>query len=206
MEEDLGEADLMFTDQILRGTLQDTLGPEVQPDGPFWDYCLRRTMGLGGPSPDTIDCRLRVCCPVVAIGAPAGTYLPRVGDVLGTEVLLPSHAAVAGAVGAIVSGVVERCEILIKPVAATHYLVVLPDKKEILEDLEAAVELAVTEGRRVAAARARRAGAYQVHLEVSRRDRRAAAAYNEEQDVYLETVITVTATGRPTPRSETDSC
>lgn len=49
--------------------------------------------------------RVGLSAPLIALGASAGTYYPSVGQLLGAEVIVPEHAAVANAIGAVVGRV-----------------------------------------------------------------------------------------------------
>ncbi len=46
--------------------------------------------------------------PVIGLGASASTYYPAVGTQLGCEMILPRHAGVANAIGAVVGRVTLR--------------------------------------------------------------------------------------------------
>ena len=51
--------------------------------------------------------------PLVGLGAPAATYYPAIGELLGTEVTVPPDADVANAIGAVVGKVRVRHEVLV---------------------------------------------------------------------------------------------
>jgi N-methylhydantoinase A/oxoprolinase/acetone carboxylase beta subunit len=51
--------------------------------------------------------------PLIGLGAPAGTYYPAVGELLGCPVEVPEHAGVANAIGAVVGKVRVRAEIMV---------------------------------------------------------------------------------------------
>jgi hypothetical protein len=50
----------------------------------------------------------RINVPVIGLGASASTYYQAVGNRLGCEMILPSHAGVANAIGAVVGQVTMR--------------------------------------------------------------------------------------------------
>ncbi len=58
--------------------------------------------------------------PVVAIGAPVRAYLPEVGILLKTEIIIPEHSEVASAVGAAMGKVAEKITAIIKPGYKVH--------------------------------------------------------------------------------------
>ena len=51
--------------------------------------------------------------PLVGLGAPAATYYPAIGELLGTEITVPADADVANAIGAVVADVRVRHEVLV---------------------------------------------------------------------------------------------
>ncbi|MFW6049222.1 MAG: hypothetical protein ACOC88_03510, partial [Candidatus Bipolaricaulota bacterium] len=91
------------------------------------------------------------------IGAPAGSFLPQVADLLGTEFVRVENYSVGNAVGAIAGEVVRRFDVLVIEDAATdQFIVFLPDDREVIdvddedEAMENAREMAVAEGKRLA--------------------------------------------------------
>jgi N-methylhydantoinase A/oxoprolinase/acetone carboxylase beta subunit len=56
------------------------------------------------PSP-VVSVRVDLAVPLIALGASAGVYYPRIAGRLGTEVVVPTHADVANAIGAVVGRV-----------------------------------------------------------------------------------------------------
>jgi N-methylhydantoinase A/oxoprolinase/acetone carboxylase beta subunit len=69
---------------------------------------------LDGKSP-FLGCRISLKTPLVGIGAPAKAYMPLVAEMLGTELILPEHYAVANAVGTVVGNILLRDEADIFP-------------------------------------------------------------------------------------------
>jgi N-methylhydantoinase A/oxoprolinase/acetone carboxylase beta subunit len=141
--------------------------------------------------------------PVVAIGAPVQAYMPRVAEMLHTRLLIPAHAEVANAVGAVVGGVVQRQQVLISPLDGGGTLRVhLPEAVHDSDDLEQAVAYAQEKMTPWMEERARQAGALQVEVQMSRQDRKAAVRPGWGDQIYLETELTFTAVGRPSPARE----
>jgi N-methylhydantoinase A/oxoprolinase/acetone carboxylase beta subunit len=151
------------------------------------------------PSPTSaLQCTLTVRPAIVAIGAPVRTYFPLVSGLLHNALRIPEHTEVANAVGAVVGSVVNRVYILIVPQEEEGiFRVHLPDQVQDFQELEAAVSFAEDYGRRLASDGARRAGAVDIRLQVDRRDQTATVATGWGEDVYLQTVLEVTAVGRP---------
>lgn len=59
--------------------------------------------------------RISLKLPLIGIGAPAGIFLPRVAELLNTELILPDHYRVANAVGAVAGSVSVSREAWILP-------------------------------------------------------------------------------------------
>lgn len=145
-----------------------------------------------------LQCRLTLKQPLVAIGAPAAAYFPRVSQQLHAEVIIPPHADIANAVGAVVGGIVLRQAISIQPIhEETRYRVFLPTGVQDLETLDQAVQCAREAVSSRLEAQARQAGADQVEIQVSREDRRAPVAGGWGREIFLETILLFTAVGRP---------
>lgn len=53
--------------------------------------------------------------PIIGIGAPVNSWLPRVAEILGTELLLPKNSDVGNAIGAISGSVFKEVSLLIQP-------------------------------------------------------------------------------------------
>ncbi|MFN2289889.1 MAG: hydantoinase/oxoprolinase N-terminal domain-containing protein [Anaerolineae bacterium] len=138
--------------------------------------------------------------PLVAIGAPVEAYMPRVADTLRTRLIIPPHAEVANAVGAVAGSVVQRQRVIIEPVEAEDTLRLhLPQGLSDFHDLEQAVAWAQQQMIPWLEAQARQAGAAQVKVEMTRQDARVAARAGWGDHIYIGTELIFTAVGRPSP-------
>jgi hypothetical protein len=109
-------------------------------------------------------------------------------------VVIPPHADVANAVGAVAGSVTQTVRVLITPVGEQSFRVHLPTGICDYGDLEAAASLATHLASQLAEEQARRAGASGIQLQTERHDRIHRSSRGE---VFLETQITATAIGRP---------
>ncbi len=138
--------------------------------------------------------------PVVAIGAPVEAYMPRVAQRLHTRLIIPPHAEVANAVGAVAGGVVQRYRVLISPIEEGEALRVhLPQGVRDLSSLDEAVAHAEEEMDGWIRSQARQAGAVQVEVQMERQDREALVSSGWGDQIYLGTELTFIAVGRPSP-------
>ncbi|MFP3895758.1 MAG: hydantoinase/oxoprolinase N-terminal domain-containing protein, partial [Anaerolineales bacterium] len=145
-----------------------------------------------------LRCQIMLHSQLVAIGAPVETYFPRVRDLLHGTLHIPDHAEVANALGAVAGSVVSRVHILIVPDEdAGLFRVHFPDGLRDYATLDEALACAETRGRVLALEEARRAGAEDVRVQVERRDQRAPVATGWGEELYLQTLLDVTAVGRP---------
>jgi N-methylhydantoinase A/oxoprolinase/acetone carboxylase beta subunit len=140
--------------------------------------------------------------PLVAIGAPVSSYLPAVAKRLNARLVIPDHAEVRSALGAVVGGVVQSVSVLIRPlVAGSAYRVHLPSEMRQFGQLSAAVACAEAVAREKAEELALRAGAGEAKLHLKREDQVLRDKRGLADEVYLGTEVTATAVGRPRVRT-----
>lgn len=162
------------------------------------DPLLARAL-IDAPDSD-IACRITLKRPVIAIGAPVEAYLPDAAARLHAELVIPPHADVANAVGAIAGGVVVRRRVLIQAledVDQSIFRVSLPDGIKDFDDLDEAVAYARTVMARHLETLAREAGSGHVDVAVVRTDHSVPLGQEGSDALYLSTELHCTATGRP---------
>jgi N-methylhydantoinase A/oxoprolinase/acetone carboxylase beta subunit len=119
--------------------------------------------GTNGASPDFLQFGFRTPAVLVGIGAPIHIFLPDVARALGTRYVVPEHAGVANALGAVVGNVIARCQVEIKPqytvAGIDGYIVFGNQHNTRAADRQAAIEIGVKEAREAAREEARRRGA-----------------------------------------------
>ncbi|HUN72080.1 MAG TPA: hydantoinase/oxoprolinase family protein [Steroidobacteraceae bacterium] len=142
-----------------------------------------------------IDMQPRLVNPLVAIGAPAGAFYPEVAHRLGARLVVPEHAAVCNAVGAVVGVVSETADILVNQPQWKVFRVHDPAGIRDFAEPEAALAAAQAVSRELALAAARRAGAMDPHVETTVIERRAASQSGD--DYLAEATVRSRATGRP---------
>ena len=131
---------------------------------------------------------------VVGLGASAPSYYPAVGKRLGTRMILPEHAGVANAIGAVVGRVTMRQSGTVTSPSEGKYRVHLVEGPRDFGDQDSALSLLESVLREVAQAQAEEAGAQDIQMTVSRDIRTAGV---ESREVFVEATITVEAAGRP---------
>jgi N-methylhydantoinase A/oxoprolinase/acetone carboxylase beta subunit len=149
------------------------------------------------------SCRMHLNKKIIGIGAPVGTYLPKVAERLSTELLLPEHMEVGNAVGAITGSIIENVEILVKPKQGMGVMDDPPcvlhssDEKKEFETLTEAIDYAKKVGAKIATERAISSGAESVEVVVENNEMRAKLGRDWGNDVLLEVKIVATAIGKP---------
>ena len=164
----------------------------IEPGRPLIDEAIA---GPEGRTTDLFTMAIALAGPIVAIGAPAGTYYPAVADRLGTISVVPPFAEVCNAVGAVVGGIVRTAQALITTPEEGRYRVHLPSEVGDFASLEAAAAFALVTLRGVAEAQARQAGAVDLQLKEERRDKIVKGAGGLA--LFIESRVAVTALGRP---------
>jgi N-methylhydantoinase A/oxoprolinase/acetone carboxylase beta subunit len=131
---------------------------------------------------------------VIGLGASASSYYPAVGRRLNTRMILPEHAAVANAIGAVVGQVTFRRSGVVTAPSEGKYRVHLETGPEDFTDPSKAMASLETHLRAGAEDDARAAGAADIVV-VCRSDIKRAQI--ESRDVFIEAILTVEASGRP---------
>lgn len=163
----------LMTDAILGEVVQFLSGREL----PAQDlYSQHQDLGLWffqnsiHPRERHVETVIKLAMPIIGIGAPAAIFLPRVAEVLRTELVLPPHYAVANAVGAVAGSVVATSEAIIyakiRDLNPIGYIAQVGEKHASFQRLEPALEFAREEAKRQAEVQALRAGAFSPHTRV----------------------------------------
>ncbi len=141
-----------------------------------------------------VEVSARLGVPVIGLGASAASYYGAVGERLGTRMVLPEHAGVANAIGAVVGQVSQRVSGTVTSPSEGRFVVHLTEGVQVFSERDTA--LAALEAALVAEAstRAHAAGAEELHVAVSRDIREAEV---EGRAMFIEASVTVTASGRP---------
>ncbi len=89
------------------------------------------------PAHPYLGSQISLKLPIIGLGAPAGIYLPRVAELLHTELVLPPHYEVANAIGAVAGSVMVACEAGLIP-HGTGYLLQTENEKKTFASLDEA--------------------------------------------------------------------
>ena len=139
-----------------------------------------------------LQMQLSIGVPIVGLGASAPAYYGAVGKRLGTKMVLPKHADVANAVGAVVGQVrMQETGTLINDGGFTAYLPSGPQRCADKDSGLAALEQALTD---VAKAKAVAAGVAAPRINVACDMKEAEI---EGHQTFIEATMRVTASGRP---------
>ncbi|NOE33685.1 MULTISPECIES: hydantoinase/oxoprolinase family protein [unclassified Ruegeria] len=131
---------------------------------------------------------------VVGLGASAPSYYPAVGERLHCRMILPEHAGVANAIGAVVGRLTMRRSGTVTSPTEGRYRVHLEDGPQDFAVSEEALDLLERVLKSEAEGAVREAGAEDIRVIV---DRDIKTARVEAKDVFVEAMITVEASGRP---------
>lgn len=166
-------------------------------------YLIRKVLGSVEAADDLqVSFKSSLKYPLVAVGAPVGAYFPALAESLKAELFMPLHADVANAVGTVSGKAVERVSILVKPGEGGGFIVHTPRERLTFMVFEEAIEFACKEGRRLVGEQAAESGAVEVETLLDRQDRYSALAgsadkNNPDQRIFIESIIEVSAVGRP---------
>jgi len=187
--------------EILSKFVSEEMGNAVVFDCKVCSLLLNKILGKN-LMPE-LDLKMAVKMPIIAIGAPVRTYFPAVASRLGAELVVPEHAEVANAIGAITGSIIETVEILIDPIytpaGIDHYAVHTPMEKADFGNLKDAVAYAKSMAEKLSREKAIRAGAsQQIEIRVEKSDQIATAIEGYgESNFLLESRIKAVAISKP---------
>ena len=178
----------LYEEIIRRETTWENRKLRDLPDD--WKFLLDKAFRDDGKG---LGVTLSLRRPLVAIGAPAEALVPEALKHLHAEVVIPEHADVANAVGAIGSEVSVREEVLIRPGHSSSYVLHGAQERVEFSDFEKATARAVDIARARARKRAIEAGAIAPEVTVSRSDSAGSASGGGQ--IFLERRVTAVASG-----------
>ncbi len=192
-------------DQLTAQTVECLLEAAFDEDGGFEEQAegLARhpltTAGLNRHR-GVVEVTLRLGVPVIGLGASAPSYYGAVGERLGCEMILPEHAGVANAIGAVVGQVSQRAQGLVSSPGEGRFTAHLPDGLQTFNTRDLALDTLQAALVAEATARAQAAGAADLRVTATRDIREAQV---EGNPMFIEATVTVTASGRPRVAHET---
>jgi len=162
-------------------------------DSFFIDRALRKN------KEKLINCSITLGCPIVAVGAPAGNYLPEVASLLYCDIAVPENAGVANAIGAVTGTISQTVRVLIKPLdGGMSFRVHTPEGISTFKKYSEAEKYALDTASGIAGERARAAGADKIEIDLKKKNLGIADGnFNKNPGMLIQTEIFATAIGRP---------
>lgn len=184
-------------EEIAGKVISDEIGPasseRCRTCGWIWKEMLSLERGK------SVRISMELGRPIIAIGAPVGAYLPNVARRLNAELIIPEHAEVANAVGAITGGIAQTVIVRVEPIytaaGVAGYTIHAPSGRFVVERMFEALRIAEEEAAREAERLARRAGASKVKVKVEKLDMEADIPADPGGKVLLEICIRAIAYG-----------
>ncbi len=190
----------MVVDQLTQQTvdclLEAAFGEDPGFAGAVPEELARHPLAVAGLAQHrgVVEVSLRLGVPVIGLGASAPTWYGAVGERLGCRMILPEHAGVANAIGAVAGQISMRSQALVSSPSEGRFVAHLATGLEVFTTAEAALDAVEAALVAEASERARRAGAVDLRVTV---DRAVKAAEIEGRQMFIEALVTATASGRP---------
>ena len=123
--------------ELVKRQLDEETDSDRLEDSEVCRVLIRNMLGDGSRG---YSLRMNLHKPVIGIGAPVHLFLAEAASLLGAEAVLPEHADVANAIGAVTSRVRVRRQVKIRPSQAGGFLIEgLPGAKRFLDLEEATI-------------------------------------------------------------------
>ncbi len=178
-------------EEIIRREISYETNGRIRDIPADWHFLINKAFHNGNSG---LQVKFRLRRPVIAIGAPAGVLAPAVSSHLHCRVLIPEHADVANAVGAIASQIRVRVEVLIRSNGEWGYTLHGEEERVEFPDLKSATTAACRIVRQRALKRAVEAGAREPDVVVTHQDGIGEAS--DGAQVFLERRVSAVATGQ----------
>ena len=190
----IGRVATQTCEALIASTIEASGGPAVRRTEPLGTALIDAASAGNTQSDALYRVSISLGRPLVAIGAPVGTYYPEVARRLGTRLVVPEHHGVSNAVGAVAGGIFEAAFVTISAPREDRFRVHGTNGVRDFGALEDAAAHAIELARDAARSRAIAAGAATVEVTVERKD---TVVRNFGADLFIESTITAIATGRP---------
>ncbi len=187
--------------EILSKVISDEIDTVVDFDSKLCSILLEKILGKS-IIPD-LELKTSLKMPIIAIGAPVSSYFPKVASQLGAELIIPEHAEVANAIGAITGSIIETVDVLIDPIYSPAglvcYTVHTPIEAVDFKDIQSAIAYAEKIAENLAREKAIKAGAgNQLDIRIQRTDETATPAEGYGNTSFLlSSHIRAIAIGKP---------
>jgi N-methylhydantoinase A/oxoprolinase/acetone carboxylase beta subunit len=180
---------------ILDAAIRETSGIDPHHWGQLGRDLIRRSLSPTQPAEALILSELKLNAPLAAIGAPVASYYPEVAKRLRTRLVIPPHADVCNAVGAVAGGVLQRATATITQPQEGLFRAHLATGIKDFVDLEQAARYCSELVGAEAASLASRAGAVEIQVKTERADK----VFEQPTGlrIFIESTIAATAFGRP---------
>ncbi|WP_395018031.1 hydantoinase/oxoprolinase N-terminal domain-containing protein [Dongia sp.] len=184
-----------------RALLDAVINEQARIDDHHWGalgrYLIQHSLSAetAGSSGELFDAVLSLKHPLLAIGAPVGSYYPEIAKRLRTRLVIPKFAEVSNAVGAVAGGIMQRVTAVITSPAEGRFRAHLASGIKDFADLELACEHARAWATATATEQAKAAGAAEIELFHERDDK----IFEQPggMKIFMESNIAATAFGRP---------
>ena len=185
-----------LTQQTVDCLLEAAFGEDPGFEGEVPEVLARHALTKAGlrQQRGVVEVSLKLGVPVIGLGASAPSYYGAVGDRLGCAMILPEHAGVANAIGAVAGQVSQRAAGTVSSPAEGRFVAHLASGLQTFSTSDAALQALEAALVAEASDRARAAGAIDLRLVVDRDIRQVEV---EGRQMFIEAKVTATASGRP---------
>ncbi|MCY2929764.1 MAG: hydantoinase/oxoprolinase family protein [Planctomycetota bacterium] len=178
--------------EVLKKQLDETVDADDLDRSPAAGAMVKNLLAGGS---EGFHVRVKLTRPLVGIGAPAHLFLPAAAKLLETQAIVPPHADVANAVGAITSSVSVHRQAEISPNEVGRYKIEGLLNAPTFAELEQAYQYATAKLQEEVRLAARQAGTSERTVELTVADRVAGIADGSE--LFIGRRLDARVTGRP---------
>ncbi len=188
------ELDIVLVQSITAKALQDDRAIAAAWSNEIHSF-LGRLIRLGDDRLLSVQFPLHL--PIIAVGAPVQVHLPSAAQRLSSQLVIPPHAEVANAYGAITGKVFASTTVLVRPVTPDGYVVISREHRQKFSHLREAIRLAREQAEAMAREMVAARGGESITAEVLQEDVCVPLEAGWGESVLLEVRVTARASGSP---------
>jgi N-methylhydantoinase A/oxoprolinase/acetone carboxylase beta subunit len=178
--------------ELFRKQLSKDIDTDSIDECPVCQHFMKRMLS---DKTDSYAIQAKVNLPIIGIGAPINYFLPKAGEYLNAEIIIPEDADVANALGAITSKIFIRKKVLIRPDQNGYFLVEGVVGRKIFDQIAMAEEWAIEHLKKQIWELGRLAGTSRKRVELSIED--SIVNLSEGDSLFLGRTIEACLTGNP---------
>ena len=144
---------------------------------------------------ETSNIIFKMKLPIIAIGAPAKSYYPKIASKLSTKLFIPKNSSIAGSIGAAIGSVIQSTKILITQIQQDCFRVHDYHHQQNFKAIKLAKQFAIKKALKYSREKCKHSGA--IHIKSTYKVIDKVVYLDKNKKVFLESEVIATSVGDP---------